>query len=166
MVWILGAGLENNLTLNDSMDSGINSETQPLLLQEPPLRQPQIGAKFSLGSTVSVGSSGQQNGGIWGAFSENIVYGHAHQVQQPPQPLQQLPHTAENWDMPWTGSPSGGSGSNTTYGPAAPTPSASNYVTIPHGYPKGVYVRGGVSTESGSAYQPQTQSNLSSSGNC
>ena len=152
------------------MDSGRNSETQPLLLQQPPLRPPQIGGQLPLGPAGSGGSSGQQNiGGIWGASSGNIVYGPAHQVQQPPQPLQQLPQTGGNWDMPWTGPPSGGSGSNTTYGPiynpAAPPPSASNYVTIPHGYPQGGYLQGGVSTERASAYQPQIPSNLSSSGN-
>ena len=158
------------MRLNDSTDSGKNSETQPLLLQKKPLIQPQIGVQLPLGSASSGGSSVQQNiGGIWGSSSWNIVYGPAHEVQQPPLPLQQLAPRGGDWDMPWTGTPSGDSGSNTTYSPiynpAAPPPSASKYVTIPHGYPQGGYLQGGVLTESASAYQPQTQSYLSSSGN-
>ena len=152
------------------MDRGRNSEFQPLLLQQPPTRPPQIGSQLSLRSSGSGGSSGNQNiGGIWGDSSGDIVYGPEHQTQKPPQPLQQLPQMGGNLDMPWTGPPSGGSGSNATYGPiynqAAPPLSPSNYVTIPPGYPQGGYLQGVVSTESVSAYQPQTQCNLSSSGN-
>ena len=127
--------------------------------------------QLPLGSGGSGGSSGhQQNiGGVWGASPGNMIFAPPHQAQQPVQPLQQLPQTAPNWDMPWTGPPSGGSGSNTTYGPiynpAAPPPSASNYVTVPHGYPQVGYIPGGAPTESSYGYQQQPQSNISSSGN-
>ena len=41
---ISGAGLQNNIKLNDSLDSGRHSETQPLLAQQPqyPNQQPSI----------------------------------------------------------------------------------------------------------------------------
>merc|ERR1719336_2022922 len=73
-----------------------------------------------------------------------MVFTQQQHVTQPQQPMPQQGGT--NWDMPWTGPPSGGSGSNTTYGPiynpAAPPPSASNYVTVPHGYTQGNYMSG------------------------
>ena len=152
--------------------SGDPTNDLDLLIGRPTKPSYSLGGSLDpLGSAGSDGSSGKQNiGGIEVASSENIVYGSAHQVRQPPQPLQQMPLTGGNWDMPWTGPPSGGSGSNTTYALiydlAAPPTSASNYVTIPHGYPRGGNLQGGVSAESASAFQPQTQSNLSSSGNC
>ena len=160
------------------MDSGRHSETQPLLLQQAAPQHHSIGptqtggVQLPLGSGGSAGSSGQQNiGGVWGATPGNMVFAPPHQAQQPVQPLQQLhPQAGTNWDMPWTGPPSGGSGSNTTYGPiynpAAPPPSASNYVTVPHGYSQGGgYIPGGAPTESSYGYQQQPQSNISSSGN-
>jgi hypothetical protein len=97
-----------------------------------------------------------------------MLFAPPHSSQQPVQSLQQHPQVATNWEMPWTGPPSGGSGSNTTYGPiynpAAPPPSASNYVTVPHGYPQTGYMPGGAPTESSYGYQQQHQSNISSSG--
>ena len=173
MLNISGAGLQNNIKLNDSLDSGRHSETQPLIAQQPqyPIQQP-LGpppVQLPLGSGGSGGSSGQQNvGGIWGAAPGNMLFAPPHSSQQPVQSLQQHPQVATNWEMPWTGPPSGGSGSNTTYGPiynpAAPPPSASNYVTVPHGYPQTGYMPGGAPTESSYGYQQQHQSNISSSG--
>ena len=175
MLNISGGGLQNNLKLNDSLDSGRHSETQPLLSQQPqyPNQQP-VGAppppvQLPLGSGGSGGSSAQQNvGGIWGAAPVNMMFAPPHAAQQPVQSLQQHPQVSTNWEMPWTGPPSGGSGSNTTYGPiynpAAPPPSASNYVTVPHGYPQTGYMAGGAPTESSYGYQQQPQSNISSSG--
>ena len=179
----ISAGLQNNLKLNDSLDSGRHSETQPLLSQQPQqqypnqqqhivLGQPQGampgGALLPLGSGGSGGSNNiQQNtGGIWGANPGNMVFTQPQHVAQPQQAMPQQGGT--NWDMPWTGPPSGGSGSNTTYGPiynpAAPPPSASNYVTVPHGYSQGGYMPGAPPTESSYGYQQHLQSNVSSSG--
>ena len=173
-IFVLGVAMQNNLKLNDSLDSGRHSETQPLLLQQQPIQHQPIGpnqmggVQLPLGSGGSGGSSGQQNvGGVWGAAPVFVQAQHS-QSQQPIQPsLQQHPQGGTNWDMPWTGPPSGGSGSNTTYGPiynpAAPPPSASNYVTVPHGYQQGGYMPNDP-TESSYGYQPHHQSNVSSSG--
>ena len=168
---ITDTGMQNNLKLNDSLDSGRHSETQPLLLQQPQhatVGPVHTGVQLPLGSGGSGGSSVQQNvGGVWGASQGNMVFASQQPVQQP---LQQHPQGGGNWDMPWTGPPSGGSGSNTTYGPiynpAAPPPSASNYVTVPHGYSQVGYIAGGAPTESSYGYQQQNQSNISSSGIC
>ena len=158
-----------NLKLNDSVDSGRHSETQPLLQQppHPSLGPTPPGIQVPLGSGGSGGSSGQQNvGGIWGATPGNMNYGPL-QGQQPVQPMQAVHST--NWDMPWAGPPSGGSGSNTTYGPiynpAAPPPSATNYVTVPQAYQQGGYIPGGAPTDSSYGYQQQQQPSISSSGN-
>ena len=166
------------------MDSGRHSETQPLLSQQPqqhfpnqqqhivisqPLGHMQGGAtQLPLGSGGSGGSTNiQQNaGGIWGANPGNMGFAPPQHVAQQQQPVQQ--QGGPNWEMPWTGPPSGGSGSNTTYGPiynpAAPPPSASNYVTVPHGYSQGGYMPGAPPTESSYGYQQHLQSNVSSSG--
>jgi len=179
----ISAGLQNNAKLNDSLDSGRHSETQPLLSQQPqqlypnqqhillgqPLGPLQGGAaQLPLGSGGSGGSNNiQQNtGGIWGANSGNMVFAPPQHGVQQQQPIQQ--QGGANWEMPWTGPPSGGSGSNTTYGPiynpTAPPPSASNYVTMPHGYTQGNYMSGAPPTESSYGYQQHLQSNISSSG--
>ena len=179
-----GAGLQNNLKLNDSLDSGRHSETQPLLSQQPQQHYPTQQQHILLGPPqgplqggmaqlplVSGGSGGSSNiqqttGGIWGANPGNMGFAPAQHTSQQQAPIQQQGGT--NWEMPWTGPPSGGSGSNTTYGPiynpAAPPPSASNYVTVPHGYPQGNYMPGAPPTESSYGYQQQLQSNISSSG--
>ena len=69
------------------------------------------------------GGSGGSAGGIWGA-------GMTSQPQQSTAP--------QAWDMPWTGPPSGGNGSTTTYGPiynpAAPPPSAAYGMSLYPGY--------------------------------
>ena len=171
------------MKLNDSLDSGRHSETQPLLSQQPQQHYPNqqhilLGqppgplqggaAQLPLGSGGSGGSNNiQQNtGGIWGANSGNMVFAPPQHGVQQQQPIQQ--QGGANWEMPWTGPPSGGSGSNTTYGPiynpAAPPPSASNYVTVPHGYTQGNYMSGAPPTESSYGYQQHLQSNISSSG--
>ena len=156
-----------NLKLNDSIDSDRNSETQPLL--QPTLHpvlgpsQQQGTTQILLGSGGSGGSGGQPNiGGIWGAAPTGQLL--AEQQSNHPSQQQGL-----SWDMPWTGPPSGGSGSNTTYGPiynpAAPPPSANNYVTVPHGYQQGAgYMPGVPPTESSYGYQQQPQPSISSSG--
>jgi len=180
----ISAGLQNNLKLNDSLDSGRHSETQPLLSQQPQQHYPTQQQHILLGPPpgplqggmaqlplVSGGSGGSSNiqqttGGIWGANPGNMGFAPAQHTSQQQAPIQQQGGT--NWEMPWTGPPSGGSGSNTTYGPiynpAAPPPSASNYVTVPHGYPQGNYMPGAPPTESSYGYQQQLQSNISSSG--
>lgn len=121
-----------NLKLNDG-------DADPL--PPPPLNQ--TPAPLPLASGGSGGS-----GGVWGA-------GHMGA------PVVSGQNSGPGWEMPWTGPPSGGTGSTTTYGPiynpAAPPPSAT-YMAMPQYQP----YPGVVPADSNYSYQHQPS--VSSSG--